>query len=150
MPDTHITRAAALMQEQAAAYARLDAACVHLTQVLVSGVPGQIESLTRAGESELMRMRSRLFEITKALSLFADARAAASDANRPAPVTPEARAAFEAASASLLDAARAFERTQKHAAAIALNGSTFAASCLLVCGVPPMTYRAPYSRRENF
>ena len=150
MPDSLITRAAALMQEQAAAYTRLDAACVHLAAALVRGVPEQIESLTRAGESELLRMRSRLFEITMTLSLFADKRAAANEANRSASVTPEARTAFESASAELLAAAHAFERTQARTAAIAVSGSTFAAACLETCGVPPMTYRAPYTRRDNF
>ena len=59
MLDELIQNAAKLMREQAAAYRRLDSACHQLAAALVSGQPETIESLTRAGEGELLKMRYR-------------------------------------------------------------------------------------------
>jgi hypothetical protein len=144
MSDDLIRRAAELMREQAAAYARLEAATAQLGAALVGSTPEQIESLTRAGEVELLKMRARLVQVMAALGAFADARAQA--ATRP-PVGREAREAFEAASNNLMQAARQFERTRRRAAALANSGASFASACIEVCGVPPTTYRAPYARR---
>lgn len=154
-----ITRAATLMQEQADAYRRLEAACAQLSAAMVRGVPEQIESFSRAGESELLRMRSRLGEIMGTLSAFAEQRAAANEiANKPAtigeqtpsPLAAEARLAFENASNELLEQAHLFERTHARASALATNGSTFASACIEMCGVLPTTYRAPYARLNNY
>ena len=144
MLDDLIYQAAKLMQEQAAAYARLDASCAQLSASLVRGAPAVIESLTRAGESEMLRMRGRLVQIMNTLTAFADARAAVSDGN---PLSVEARAAFETASNNLLQAARKFQQTRGQAAALATSGATFATACIEMCGVKPTTYRAPYAQR---
>jgi hypothetical protein len=77
MSDELILQAAGLMTEQADAYGRLDAVCRQLAAALVRGEPPVVDSLTRAGESELLRMRSRLVRITLSLTSFADARALA-------------------------------------------------------------------------
>jgi len=143
MTDDLINQAAKLMQEQADAYARLNSACNQLTAVLVNGTPESIESLTRAGESELLRMRARLVQIMSTLTAFAEARARSSHA---APVMAEARARFEAASNKLSAAARDFQRTCKRAAALATNGSSLASTHIEMCGFRPTTYRAPYAR----
>jgi hypothetical protein len=139
-----IQRATELIQEQTAAFRRLDAACAQLAAALVRDAPELIESLTRTGESELLKMRSRLVQIMSTLSAFAEARAQSSEA---APLGAEQRAAFEQASCELIEAATAFQTTQQRAAALALNGATFAAACIEHCGIPPTTYRAPYARR---
>ena len=144
IPDKLIHRAAELMREQAAAYARLDSACAQLTAALVRGVPESIESLTRAGESELLKMRARLVQVMASLTDFADARAKHPNAGS---ITAETRALFEGASQELLAAARSFQRTQQRAAALSHNGTSFASACIEMCGVPPTTYRAPYARR---
>ena len=102
MTDEFIHRIAKLMEEQAVAYTRLDSACVQLSGALVRGEPSVIESLTRAGESELLRMRSRLVEIMGGLAAFADARESAPGAH---PLSADARAGFESASGTLSGAA---------------------------------------------
>ena len=99
MSDTLIRQAAHLMQEQAAAYGRLEAACAQLNTALVRGEPSVIESLTRAGEGELLKMRSRLLQLMSALTAFADARANSSEESR---LSPETRELFESASGELL------------------------------------------------
>lgn len=144
MADELIGRAAALMREQADAYARLDAACARLSDVMAAGHPAQVASEVRAVEGEMLRMRSRLVRLMSALTGFSDARAAAPERHA---ITPATRADFENASAGLLRAARAFRRTHERAAALANGGATFAAACIQQCGVPPTTYRAPYARR---
>jgi hypothetical protein len=146
MLDDFINQAATLMQEQAGAYRRLDSACGQLAAALVQGSPTAIESATRAGEGELLRMRARLVQLMSALSAFAEARAGA---GQNLPISPAARQAFEAASGALLAAANDFQRTSARAAALATSGSSFAAACIEVCGVPPTTYRAPYGRRGD-
>jgi len=144
MSDTLIQQAARLMQEQVAAYQRLDGACVQLSAALVRGEPSIIESLTRAGESEMLKMRSRLLQLMSTLTAFADARATSPESNR---LTPETRASFEKASTELMRVAHDFERTRTRAAALANNGSTFTTACIQTCGIQPTTYRAPYARR---
>ncbi|MBI1764118.1 MAG: hypothetical protein HYR56_22050 [Acidobacteria bacterium] len=144
MLDQLIQNAAQLMHEQAAAYRRLNAACLQLCGALVGGQPEKIDSLTRAGAGELLKMRVRLVELMAALSAFADRHVG--NEGQPA-LSNETRVAFRAASNELLSAARAFQRTQARAAAVANNGATFTASCIELSGVPPLTYRAPYARR---
>lgn len=131
------------MQEQAAAYRRLDLACQQLCVALVNGQPDSIETMTRAGEGELLKMRVRLVELMTALSTFADRHA--SNEGQPA-LSNETRVAFREAS-SESRAARDFQRTQARAAAVANNGATFTSSCIEMSGLPPLTYRAPYARR---
>lgn len=142
MADDLIHKVAALMHEQAEGYRRLDAACGQLVAALTSGVPERISALVRAGEGELLTMRSRLVRLMSALTSFADARTPES-----APISAEARAAFSQASQELRQAAQAFQRTQRRAAALANNGATFAAVSIEMCGIPPVTYRGPYARR---
>ncbi len=144
MLDQLIQNAAQLMHEQAAAYRRLDSACQQLCGALVGGHPDQIETMTRAGEGELLKMRVRLVELMTALSAFADRHAGNDD--QPA-LSHETRVTFREASSELLGAARDFQRTQARAAAVANNGATFTTSCIELSGVPPVTYRAPYARR---
>ncbi len=145
MSDELIQRAAKLMREQAAAYRQLDAACAQLGAALVRGEPSVVESLTRAGESELLRMRARLVEVMSALTAFADARASAPAESSS--IGAEARAMFESASGEMLRAARSFQRTHESASALATSGATFTAACIETCGIQPTTYRAPYARR---
>jgi hypothetical protein len=148
---THlISKAADLMREQSLAYGRIDAVSKQLSGALVSGSPEIIGSLVRAGESELLRMRSRLVQIISALTAFADARAAA-HGNPPdstaQPLDPQVRTLFETASNELMRAARDFQRTRRTASSLSISGSSYATAFIETCGVPPMTYRAPYSRR---
>jgi hypothetical protein len=145
MPSNLINKAADLMSEQAQAYHRLDSVSKQLSSALVRGTPETIESLVRTGESELLRMRSRLVQIITALTSFADSRAAATEEN--AALDPQARNSFETASAELMRAAREFQRTRQIASSLSLGGASFASAFIETCGVPPMTYRAPYSRR---
>lgn len=133
------------MREQAAAYRRLETATAQLSAALVRGAAVSIDSLTRAGEGELLRMRSRLLQITAGLTAFAEARAQNSEKS-PAALNASVRGEFETAAAELLDAARAFERVSMRASALARGGSSFATACIQVCGVTPQTYRAPATR----
>ena len=89
MQNELIKKVATLMADQTTAYNRLQSAARQLSAALVQGEPDNIESLSRAGETELMRMRARLLEMKKS---FADdgvfefikrARAARGDAERP-------------------------------------------------------------------
>jgi hypothetical protein len=142
MLDQLIQNAAKLMNEQTVAYRRLNAACQQLGGALVSGQPETVEALTRAGEGELLRMRVRLVELMNALSTFADQHATGQHT-----LSQPTREAFRQASSELLAAARDFQRTQARVAAVANNGASFAATGIEICGVPPLTYRAPYARR---
>lgn len=145
MTSQLINKAAELMRDQASAYRRLDATGQQLAAALVNAGPDVIETLVRSGESELLRMRSRLVQIISALTAFADARAAAGDAQTP--LEPTVRAAFEEASAALLAAASDFQRTHRVASSLSHSGSSFATAFIHTCGVPPTTYRGPYNRR---
>lgn len=141
MLDDLIQNAAKLMKEQAAAYSRLDSACHQLVEALVNGKPEEIESLTRAGEGELLKMRVRLGQLMSALTTFAEQRA-----GEPS-LTSETRVAFREASSELLCAAQQFQRIQARAAAMATNGASLATVGIQLRGVEPITYRAPYAKR---
>jgi hypothetical protein len=131
------------MEEQARGYAQLERSCAELCEALIKGEPVAIESMTRSGENELFPMRARLVRIVRSLTIFAEARALAPETSA---LSSETRAAFEAASDSLLQAARNFQRTRARAAALTTSGATFATACIEVCGIPPTTYRGPYAR----
>ncbi len=140
MQDELIRKVATLMNEQFEAYGRLESATNHLSTALVRGESGSIESLTRAGESELLRMRSRLLEITSALTDFAEIRARETEKT---PLDPAIREEFESAAKKLLEAGRQFQKTCNRAASLAVSGSSFATACIQTCGVSPTTYHAP-------
>jgi hypothetical protein len=144
MLDDLIQNAAKLMKEQAAAYGRLDSACHQLVGALVKGKPEDIESLTRAAEGELLKMRVRLGQMMTALTAFAERRAEGE--GEPA-LTPETRIAFRKSSNELLRAAQEFQRIQARATATATNGASLATAGIQLRGVEPITYRAPYTRR---
>lgn len=140
MHDELIRKVAGMMSEQTAAYTRLESAAAQLSAALVRGEPSAVESLSKAGETELLRMRARLLEITSALTVFAESRAAQAEKS---PLDAESREKFEAAAKKLLEAAKRFQKISSKASNLALGGSSFAAACVQMCGVPPTTYRAP-------
>lgn len=140
MHDDLIQKISNLMSEQAAAYARLESATAQLSAALVRGEPDIIESLTRTGDAELLRMRSRLLEITSALTEFAELRAQEAEKR---PLDTAVREAFDAAAKSLIDSARQFQKISARVAGLAINGSSFASACIQNCGVLPSTYSAP-------
>ena len=140
MQDELIQKVADLMNEQLAAYARLESTAAQLSAVLTRGAPDAIESLTRAGESELLRMRSRLLEITSALTKFAELRA---NQTEKISLAADVREQFETAAKNLLESARSFQKVAHQASSLAIGGSSFATACIQMCGVPPTTYRAP-------
>jgi hypothetical protein len=140
MHNDLIQKISDLMNEQASAYTRLESATAQLSAALVRGEPEMIESLSRTGETELTRMRSRLLEITSLLTDFAELRAREEEKK---PLEPSVRDAFDAAARDLLDAARQFQKISNRVANLAVNGSTFASACIQNCGVSPSTYRAP-------
>ena len=140
MQDDLIRKIAKLMTEQSAAYTSLESLSAKLIAALTRCEPNTIESLSRAGETELFRMRARLLEITSALTGFADLRASQTDS---LPLDTDAREQFETAANKLLEAARNFEKTAGRATSLALGGSSFATASIQMCGVSPTTYRAP-------
>jgi citrate synthase len=146
MPSQLILKAAELMHDQAAAYKRLDSLCQQLSVALVRGAPEPIESLTRTGESELLKMRSRLGQIVSTLTAFAEKRG---NSQERSPIDSDARASFEAASKELMEAAESFRRTTKKSVALSRSGSSFASNCIEMCGVPPTTYRSSYTSRGD-
>jgi hypothetical protein len=146
MTDTPIREATRLMEEQAREYVKLELSCTELCKALILGEPRAIELMTRKGETELFPMRARLVRIVRSLTVFAEGRALTP---APSSLSPEARAAFEAASNRLLIAARSFQRTRARAEALTTSGATFATACIEVCGIPPTTYRGPYSRNAE-
>ncbi len=107
MHDDLIRKVAELMTEQTDSYERLESATAQLSAALARNEPQAIESLTRAGESELLRMRVRLVEITSALTKFAEIRAAQEE---KVSLDPKAREQFEAAAKNLLEIAREFRK----------------------------------------
>src|SRR5260221_7257800 len=143
MQDDLIKKIAGLMAEQSAAYSSLESLTTQLIAALTLCEPNSIESLSRTGENELFRMRSRLLEITSCLTGFAEIRAGQSD---PLPLEKDTREQFESSANSLLDAARKFEKLAQRAASLAHGGSSFSAASIQMCGVPPTTYRAPVLR----
>lgn len=128
------------MSEQTAAYARLNSATSQLAAIMVSGEPSAIEALSKAGEKELLRMRSRLVEITSALTEFAQLRARQAEKS---PLDSAAREQFEDSARELLKSAKEFQKIAGRASSLALGGSSFATACIQMCGVPPTTYRKP-------
>ena len=140
MQDDLIRKTAKLMTEQSAAYANLEALTAQLIAALTRCEPISIEMLSRAGETELFRMRSRLLEITSALTGFAEIRASQVES---LPLDTDAREQFETAANNLLVIARKFEKTAGRATSLAHGGSSFATASIQMCGVPPTTYRAP-------
>ncbi len=141
--DDLINEAARLMNEQAADYERLQAACGRLAQVLIEGEPAVIEAATRVGESQLLQMRARMVRIIRTLTSFAEARARDSENSS---LSPETRSAFESASTELMTKAREFQLTRQRTAALTSSGATFATACIEMCGIQPTTYSAPYAR----
>lgn len=142
MQDELIRRAASLMAEQTAAYGRLTSLCAQMLAALVRDAPETIESLVRAGDAELHKMRARLVELVNTLAAFADARAAG-----PQPISDEARDLFERASADLMRAAREFQHVRRRAAMLANNGSVLTAACMEMHGIQPITYSVPLTPR---
>lgn len=140
MHDDLIQKVSNLMDEQAAAYTRLESATAQLSAALVRGEPESIESLTKSGESELLRMRSRLLEITSSLTEFAELRARE---EQKKPLEPSVRDAFDNAAKKLLESARKFQKISGRIASLAVNGTSFANACIEHCGVLPSTYRPP-------
>ncbi|MCC7308211.1 MAG: hypothetical protein IT173_11645 [Acidobacteria bacterium] len=141
-----IRKIAELMTAQSASYASLESLTVQLAAALTRCEPHEIEALTKAGETALFRMRSRLLEITSALTQFAEIRA---NQELPTGLDTETREAFESAANSLIENARSYERVSARASTLALSGSSFAAAGIQTCGVPQSTYSAPvlsYSR----
>jgi hypothetical protein len=143
MQNELIKKVAALMDDQATAYSRLHSAANQLAAALMKGDPDNIESLSRAGETELLRMRARLLEMISALTEFSEMRASQEE---KAPLEKTIREQFDMAAKQLLDAARSFQSVTNRCTSLALGGSAFSAACLQVCGVPPSTYHAPVLR----
>lgn len=146
MQDDLIRKIAKLMTEQSAAYTSLESLTAQLITALTLCQPNSIEMLSRAGETELFRMRSRLLEITSALTGFAEIRA---NQTESLPLDTEAREQFETAANKLLEIARSFEKTAGRATSLALGGSSFATVGIQMCGVPPTTYRAPVFKNSK-
>lgn len=144
MPDQVIYKAAELMKEQSAAYDRLCRLFSDLIDALIRGDLYKIDSLTRAGQGEMLRLRSRLAQTTSILSKFASTRRSAPEKTT---VSAEARQAFESASDDLVARARYFQRLRARAAALALNGVAFASACIEMYGIRPTTYSPPYLRQ---
>lgn len=144
MSSELIIQASELMREQASAYRELNSSCEQLVASLVRGAPSQIEAQTRVGEAHLLRMRARLVKIMSCLAAFADSRTQAPESRS---ISTQAREAFETASTEMLKEALNFQRIQNRATALYAGGSTFTTACIEMCGVQPVTYRAPYVRK---
>lgn len=137
---------ASLLAQQKSAYESLHSLMEHLSTALMRGEPTVIESLTRAGETELFRMRARLLEITTTLSEFGRIKSAGGE---PMALDAETRESFEAAAEDLIASAQKFELITRRAKALAIGGSSFAAASIQMCGVPPSTYKAPVLRHAQ-
>lgn len=149
MQNDLIKQVAALMNEQAEAYERLETATKSLTSALTNGNTNLIESLTKSGEAELTKMRSRLLEITSTLTKFAESR---QQQENNTPLTPEVRDEFDEAAQRLLEVARNFEALAAKTTSLSVGGSSFAIACIQKCGIPPTTYKSPvlkYSEGAN-
>ena len=146
MQNEIIQNVAILMNEQTENYTELKATTEDLSRALIAGDPVKIESLTRDGESKLLRMRSRLVEIASSLTGFAETRAAQEE---KLPLETVVREQFEEAAKQLLDLAREFQVLAKKATDLALAGSSFATACIQTCGLPATTYNAPILRNPN-
>ncbi len=128
------------MGEQTSAYIRLQLTADQLGTALVKGETDTIDSLSRSGETELMRMRARLLEIISALTEFSEMRA---DDPEKLPLEKFIREQFDTAAKQLIDAARSFQTVATKCASLALGGSAFSSACIQVCGISPTTYGAP-------
>lgn len=140
MENDLIRKVALLMDDQTDAYVRLESVTSQLSTVLMRGEANLVESFSKSGEKELQRMRARLLEITTSLSEFAEFRINQSEKT---PLDADARSQFEKAAKELLDAAKRFQAISGQAGSLALGGSSFAAACIQVCGIPPSTYQKP-------
>lgn len=140
MQDDLIKKIADMMVEQSSAYASLEALTIQLVSALTRCEPYEIESLSRAGESALFRMRARLLEITGALTHFAEERA--SQPEMPG-LEADVRETFELAANGLIESARKYETLGNRVSSLAMAGSSFAAAGIQTCGVSPSTYNAP-------
>jgi hypothetical protein len=140
MQEELILKIANLMTEQSAAFTSLESVTNQLIGALVRCDALSIESLSRAGETELRRMRSRLLEITTSLSNFSELNR---QENSPKKIGAEVREQFETAANTLIAAAQNYQKINNRSANLALSGSSFATACIQICGVPPTTYRAP-------
>lgn len=140
MQEELIRKIADMMMAQSSAYASLESLTLQLVSALTRCEAHEVEALTRAGESALFRMRSRLLEITSALTLFAESRV---DQTEPTGLDAQTRELFESAANGLIDCARRYEKIGGRASSLALAGSSFAAAGIQTCGVPPTTYNAP-------
>lgn len=140
MQEDLIKKIANMMSEQAAAFTSLESLTKQLIAVLIRSEPHNIEFLSRAGETELMRMRSRLLEITTSLTTFSEINR---QENFKSTISAEVREKFEAAANVLLEAARNYQKIGKRTENLAHSGSSFATACIQICGVPPSTYRPP-------
>lgn len=143
MQDELIRKVANLMSEQKTAYESLEIATTQLSVVMARGEASTIEVLSKAGEKELSKMRSRLLEITSALTEFAELRRSQTEKT---PLDPKARDEFESTAKSLLESAKSFQRIAGRASSLANGGLSFANACIQMCGLPPTTYRAPVLR----
>jgi hypothetical protein len=140
MQNDLIQKVANLMGEQTAAYNRLQSATTQLAAAMVEGEAKTIESLSRAGETELMRMRARLLEMISALTDFSEMRAAETE---KAPLDKFIREQFDGAAKQLIEAAGNFQKIAARTANLALGGMSISSACLQICGIPASTYRAP-------
>jgi hypothetical protein len=140
MQNELIQKVANLMSDQTSAYERLLSATNQLAAAMTHGEPGTVESLSRAGETELMRMRARLLEMISALTDFSEMRAEEAEKT---PLDKTVREQFDGAAKQLIDAARSFQSAAARGASLALGGSAFSSACLQICGIPASTYRAP-------
>lgn len=140
MQNELIKKVANLMDDQTSAYTRLQSATAQLAAALTQGEPNTIESLSRSGETELMRMRARLLEMISALTDFSEMRAGETE---KIPLDKFIREQFDTAAKQLIEAAGNFQRAANRCANLAQGGSSFSSACLQVCGVPATTYRAP-------
>lgn len=138
MSDKIITRVAELMREQTVTYGRLDSVCERLSAALFLGDVEQIEFLTKLGERELVNLGSCLDQISSALCLFGtDGSGAACR-----PVSQEAQAAFESASAELMSCVGDFQRWSSRIAELSIGGAEFAMASIDMCNAQPMTFNA--------
>lgn len=147
MADELIRQATELMREQTRAYQRLSQDCEELRGSLTCGVPERIAVLVRAGETELNGMRARLIRLMSALAEFAGTRTESAGQEAAAnSLSAEVRAAFATASNELAQTAREFQRAHQRTSTLANNGAIFVSTAIELCGIPPITYRAPYAR----
>ncbi|MBS1792356.1 MAG: hypothetical protein JSS81_00800 [Acidobacteria bacterium] len=140
MKEELVKKIATLMTEQTAAFKSLESLTKQLISALIRNEPNNIESLSRAGDTELMRMRSRLLEITTSLTNFSELNR--QDATR-SQLSSDVRSEFETAAQKMLEAAREYQKLSKRTENLALGGSSFATACIQFCGIPATTYRPP-------